>query len=503
MSVAGINAKISGSMQSASPKDLWKFDGGGDVGNFEVLVDTFYKSFSDSVFPFSFAGKYTPAARKFQSTTGALDLGEMGKFKASGDAQLGDARRQTYAQLNMRMNAEKVNVGNLFEEIGQQALSEVSPAFRDSVLGGMVSTDFRLGLRDKRWTAAGTFAMADGRVALDGSKLVVESLTVRLPFALYFPQNENQRDAVKFADPDFGKIQLQGIKFGPAEIPSLAVDVALKENALRARGPIPIALFDGKVTVSDIQGENLLGRSAALTTSALVEGMDVGQITTKLGLPEVLGRLDARFPAVRLGADALEAEGAAEIRIFGGAVSGTRLGIEEPFSPVRTFRGDLTFKDIDLSQVTETLKFGRITGVMEGSVKGLEISQGQAAAFVADFETVPRKRVPQTINFDAVQNITILGTGQGFQATLGRGFASFFDEFKYRKIGFYCSLKNDNFRMKGKVVQGETEYFVKGIMLGPSINVINRNPGQTVSFKSMLERISRVKREKGSEESGE
>jgi hypothetical protein len=425
-----------------------------------------------------------------------LDLGKMGKLKASGAAGLAKD-----AELDMLIGADKVDVGKLFDEIAQQLLAERFPSFRDAKLAGIASAGFRLGLREKHWTAAGDFEMADGRIALDGGKIAVDSLAARLPFDVYFPQGESPREAGKFEDSDFGRLELRGIDAGPAAIQSLALDVALKQNSLRIKGPIPIALFGGKITVSDIRGESLFGRSATVTTSASAESMDLGQITTKLELPKVEGTLDAHLPSILLNTDALETEGAVEANVFGGVIQAAGLGIEKPFSPVRTLEADLTFKDIDLSAVTETLKFGTITGIMDGTLKGLEISQGQAAAFVADFGTVPRKGVPQRINFDAVQNITILGTGQGFQATLGRGFASFFNEFRYDRLGFYCTLKNDNFRMKGKVVEGGTEYFVRGAALGPSINVINRNPGQTVSFKSMLERINRVEQEKGEENS--
>ncbi|MBI5115820.1 hypothetical protein HZA56_05060 [Candidatus Poribacteria bacterium] len=494
VSAAGINAKLNGTAESASLKDNWKFDVAGDIGNFEVLVDTFYKAFTETVFPFAFAGEYTLRAKQVRNARATLDLGKMGKLKASGSAGLAKD-----AEFDMRIGAEKVDIGKVFDEIAQQLLSERFPSFREAKVGGVASAGFQLGLKEERWTAAGDFEMADGRISLDGGKVVVDSLSARLPFGVYFPQGESAREAARFEDSDFGRIELRGIGAGPVSVASLALEVAVRENSLRVRGPIPIALFEGTLTVDEIEGENLLGSLAKLTTSASADGMDLGQITTKLELPKVEGTLDAHFSSILLNTDALETAGAVEANVFGGRIQAAGLGIEKPFSPVRTIEADLTFKDIDLSDVTETLKFGTITGIMDGTLKGLEISQGQAAAFVADFGTVPRKGVPQRINFDAVQNITILGTGQGFQATLGRGFASFFNEFRYDKLGFYCTLKNDNFRMKGKVVEGGTEYFVRGTMLGPSINVINRNPGQTVSFKSMLERINRVKREKEEE----
>jgi hypothetical protein len=226
-----------------------------------------------------------------------------------------------------------------------------------------------------------------------------------------------------------------------------------------------------------------------------VDGLDVGVAAESMDLPEVSGSLNVSLPEITFTPDALKARGTGTLNIFGGTITADSLAVDQPLSPVRTFRADLEFRDILLSRVTNVLEFGSISGVMEGTVKGLEISQGQPAAFEADFSTVKAKGVPQRINFAAVENITILGTGRGFQAGVGRGIATFFDEFGYDTIGFECSLKNDNFIMKGKVVQDDTEYFVKGVTFGPQINVINRNPGQTVSFKSMVERISRIKRQ--------
>ena len=246
------------------------------------------------------------------------------------------------------------------------------------------------------------------------------------------------------------------------------------------------------MSVGAIEGKHLFSSGATLVTSISARDIALEEITEKLELPRVEGTLDADFPGVIATAETLVADGEAKASAFGGAIDMTSLEIEDPLSSVRTLKADLEFTGIYLSTVTEVLEFGSISGVIEGTLTDLEMSQGQAAAFVADFQTVPRKGVPQRINLDAVENITILGTGQGFQMGVGRGLAVFFEEFGYDSIGFYCTLKNDNFRMQGKTIRGDTEYFVKGVMLGPQINVINRNPGQGVSFKSMIERINRI-----------
>ncbi len=494
VSAAGLNTKLTGKAESKSPLKLWRFDAEGDAGNFEVLVDTFYKSFSENRFPFSLSGEYGVESNSFRDTAVSLNLGRMGKIAAKGSAQFASE-----PEIAMRLQASKIDLGEVFKEVAQQVLSEVSPLFRDAEVGGVLSGDLAVRVVGDRRSVAGTLDVADGRVALEKGAYAIGSLSARLPFDVRFPQEESDR-TIQFAEKDYGRIALGTLDAGPVHVPSLGLDVALKENALRVKGPISVDVFGGKFGVGDIRGENLFGSSAELTTSLTAENIDIGQVSEELGLPSIAGTLDAQFPSIALTTDSLVTTGAAEINAFGGTIDIASVGVDSPFSDVRTFKADLDFRDIDLSTVTETLDFGSISGIMEGTLNGFEMSQGQPAAFVADFETVPRKGVAQRINFDAVQNITILGTGQGFRGGVGRGLAAFFDEFGYDKIGFYCTLKNDNFRMKGKVVQGDTEYFVKGVRFGPSINVINRNPGQTVSFKSMLERINRIKTKQESEE---
>ena len=488
MAAAGVDAKMTGRVESESPKELWKFELRGDVGNFEILVDTFYKDFSKNLFPFSFSGEYSLSAKHIRNAAASLGLGPIGDVAARGEVQIVSAPR-----IDVEMSLEKIELAEFFKEMGGDLLSEMWPAFGDADVGGVASGDFTVRLEESLWDVAGAIDLDGGRLALNESNFAADSVSVHLPFDIHFPQEEPS-EAVSFALEDYGAVKVGSLSMGPVSLGSLDLAVALKENALSVKAPSPLEIFGGEVNIGDITGESLLGPSARLTTSLSVEDVDLGRASEELGLPGVEGTFGAQFSEITLTADSLSARGTARATVFGGKIDMTSLRIEKPLSSVRTIGADFEFEEIDLLTVTEVLEFGSISGIMEGTLKGLEISQGQAAAFVADFQTVKRGGVRQRINFDAVQNITILGTGYGFQAGLGRGFASFFEEFGYDTIGFYCTLKNDNFMMKGKVVRGDTEYFVKGVRIGPQINVINRNPGQTVSFKSMVQRINRIKK---------
>jgi hypothetical protein len=488
LAAAGVDADLSGHIEADSLKEPWTFDVSGDMRDFEFLIDTFYKDLSERTFPFQVSGAYNVDTSSIEHATASIGLGPSGKVIASGTAQFSSA-----PVMEAKIKSDKIDLNALVNELGDELLSGISPFLHNAEIDGVMSVDIAVQTKGGTWKSDGILNLDGGRVALNEGTLGVDSITAHVPFGIYLPQEEGA-PAVHFNQEDYGRLTCSNINAGPVNIPSLVLDIAVMENALSVKGPTSIKLFGGTVDIGSIGGENLLGSSARLWTSLDVKNIDIGMVANSMELPAVVGMLNADLSEITLTLDALNTTGTSSMNLFGGTIGIGSLSVEEPLSSIRTIKADLDFRDIDLLRVTRVLEFGSISGVMEGTLQGLEISQGQPAAFVADFETVKRKGIPQKINIAAVENITIIGTGHGFQAGIGRGIATFFDEFGYDRIGFYCSLKNDNFIIKGKVVENDTEYFVRGITLGPQINVINRSPGQTVSFKSMLERISRVQK---------
>ncbi len=492
MTVAGVAAKTNGSFKTDSPREAWTLNIRGEAGDFELLVDTFYNNFQNKTFPFSFAGEYLVDGRKLQNLVAALALADAGELTAEGNVNLSPE-----LAVDLQVQTQKLDMSKLYEQVGRQALSTFSPVFKKAAVSGFVAGRAFVRTNDAQWQTSGNLKLDGGSIAMNGGSFSVGGLSANLPFGLHSP-GKGDGNPPALSEQDFGTIAVKDIVMGPAQVAALDLNVALQDNSLVIKNPPPVDLLGGKLDVGEVRAQHVLDSSMKIEASLSAEGLTTAEISKEMGLPEISGTILADFPSIIVSREAVSTTGKAVIHVFDGSVVVTSVAVEEPFSPVRTLKADLKFDGIRLSELTETLNFGKITGVMNGTIDGLEMSQGQPAAFVADFQTVPTKNVAQRISFDAVQNISILGTGRGFQATLSRSLFSFIDEFRYDTIGFYTTLKNDNFKLGGKVVKDNTEYFVKGALLGPSINVINRNPGQTVSFKSMLERIGRIGRTQSS-----
>jgi hypothetical protein len=116
---------------------------------------------------------------------------------------------------------------------------------------------------------------------------------------------------------------------------------------------------------------------------------------------------------------------------------------------------------------------------------------GEPASFTLEVESVEARGVDQTISTDAIQSISILGTGAG--SALNRGITQFFKEYPYSKIGIRCVLKNDQFTVNGTIHDGGKEYLVRrGFLRG--LDVVNQNPDNMISFRDMRERVERISR---------
>ena len=126
-----------------------------------------------------------------------------------------------------------------------------------------------------------------------------------------------------------------------------------------------------------------------------------------------------------------------------------------------------------------------------GDIKGLAVTYGQPHSFQLLLETVKKPGFSQKISVAAVDNIAQIGGGTSPFVGLAGGFASFFREFPYEKIGVRASLENDVFRINGTIREGNLEYLIKrGGFSG--VNVVNQNPDNRIRFKDMVKRIKRI-----------
>jgi translocation and assembly module TamB len=265
---------------------------------------------------------------------------------------------------------------------------------------------------------------------------------------------------------------------------ALRSGVVLLGDDLTFEEALTIPALGGEVRFDALRIEDLLAPSRHLRAGVLVTGVSLEETARAFALPALEGSVEALFPAVRLDATTLRVEGGGEVRL--GDISG-----EDVLSRFPKLRLSAEFSGIDLGRVTRTFDFGEMNGVVEGYVRDLRLFRGVPVSFEAAIHSVPTAGVPQNVNVKAVRNLTILGTGARI-SPLDRGLQRFFDKYTYAELGVWMQLQADVFVLRGNAGrQGGRELFVRGRLPFP-INIVNAQPGKTISFSSMVERVKSV-----------
>ena len=139
-------------------------------------------------------------------------------------------------------------------------------------------------------------------------------------------------------------------------------------------------------------------------------------------------------------------------------------------------------------------------GVLQGSISDCELFRWVPVRCSGLFETVKRKGVKRNVGVKAVNNIAILGTGQS-ASFLDKGIHRLFDKYTYSRLGVSMTLDDDVFLLRGLEHRGERELFLRGRLPFP-IDVVNAQPGRTVSFQTMLRRLKSLDFSKATTKSG-
>ncbi|MFZ0614672.1 MAG: hypothetical protein WAM73_20670 [Desulfobacterales bacterium] len=293
-----------------------------------------------------------------------------------------------------------------------------------------------------------------------------------------------------------GHLKIDKMRLPYLDEQPLALDVEVGPNRLVLPKPPAFELFSGRVAVGPVIFTDLFHERARIDTHLSVTGIRIDDWLTNIWPQPIGGILSGRLAAVRLENSRLTSRGTMSVDIFGGQIQISDPGVLNPLTSVPALVFDSRIDDLNLGDMTAGTAFGKIQGILRGSVTNVEIVSGQPQKFDLRLETVPTQGVKQKINIRAVESIASLGGGGSPFAGLAGSFATFFREFSYWKIGIAAALENDVFRINGTIKQDGREYLVKKSGFS-GVDVVNLNPDNRISFKDMVKRIKRISKTGG------
>lgn len=460
-------------------KQLMEFTADVDLSQGESLWNAYYVDWSQSPFRMKMSGVYHIPLRKLDDFTAETALFSEGKIDVRGWMSFQDA-----SLVDLRVTATKLDLGSLFVFASQG--TPIEEYALD--LGGDAEAQVNLRMENNNLSLDGRFWIKDGSVINQDKNLLIDGIQVNIPFNYESSAGNGgaQETALEDGYLSIEKFETPYLSFEPFRL-----DLHAGKNRF-VIDPLILDVFGGKAEL----GRSILTIDPELPSingllSFSLRDLDLSKLPVQSEQLSLNGTVLMDFPRVELNPDEIITEGKAEVKMFDATILVEDIKATKPFTKNRTISCNVKFDDLNLEQLTNTIPFGKVTGILKGEVKDLAISYGQPESFILFLESVKTKGVPQKFSLGAVNDLSIISSGESSAIAPNKGFTRFVSEFGYEKIGIYCSLKNDSFTLRGTIREKGVEYLVKRSWLF-GISVVNKKPKNRIRFRDMMGRLERI-----------
>ena len=482
----GLDITVAGGPGSTA----WAASVEGSAGKGGFLYDRIYLDLHKNSLHFQLQGDYDLSKSIADISGFKFVVKDLLSFEAEG--QITDPMLQRSCRLHLRL--PQMQLKPVFEVLFKDPLKQEMPFLAALDMGGDFKAEMEFQKENEGWRLLGHCAWREGKIL--GKGFAIEGIELDLPFWGELPEawaGSSFKSSFPFSAglKREGALFVQSITLPYLPKQSFAARTHTSPNSISfiPEGSIQTAV--GKIELGPTSLNELFTPCPCLMTSATLKEGDLAPMLSELWSHPVQGSIQGKLDAVRFDCDRIQTKGNVAVRVFGGEVLLSKLGVSGVLGSTPTLLLDATWKDMNLAELTEGTPFEKIEGILKGRVEHLEMVGNEPQRFDLFMETVKAGQEPQKISVRALENIARLGGSESPFIGLAGAFTSLFGEFPYDKIAIQASLENDVFRIDGPLREGNKVYLVKRSGLS-GVNVVNQDPDRQISFKDMVKRIKRV-----------
>jgi hypothetical protein len=445
----------------------------------EALWKTIYLNLAQAPIFSKAAALITPRGN-FENAKLETRLQGMGVFKAQGD--LFQNAKGSFS-FNGGVNLDQLEIKKIFKIFVKEPLADANPDLALLAPNGKGNLKILLNGSLEKADLKGKLELDNFSLKLSEETAGLEGLDLKLPLAYKWGAKGTSGSPTH----PWGSLKISLLDLPGLKMTNLNMPIRLRPNLLELGKGLSIPLFGGNLQLRNIEIKEPLSANYQGLMEARLDNLDLARLAPGL----LKGHLKGAWRKARITAKELAVRGSLKGALYQGDLMLSNLRVLRPFSPGREIGLNLKVLAMDLKGLSQALGAGIVTGRVDLELNNLRLAYGQPIAFDLKVLSQTAPDVPQKVSIQAVNSISVVGTGSGLTG-LGVGlFKTFMQEFPYEKIGFSCSLKNDVFSVRGLIKEDGVEYLVKKPpFLG--INVVNRNRRNHISFKDMADRLQRV-----------
>jgi hypothetical protein len=421
----------------------------------ELLIDDFYRDFSDGAMEFALQPQWQNGKMDIRS----IRLTDNHSLNVEGRLVL-DSRPDS--------NSWKVEISQLELEFPGAYERYIEPVASAWTLNGLAVTG-RIAWSGQ-WSA-GQFSSGD---------LGITDLSI--------VDTQRQRFAITGLDARMrpgdhafdSRLAWRGLLLGRINLGQGEVALESEPGKFAIVQPLVLEVLGGRLNLQELKvilpgGSGEAAGEPDIQLRAGLEEMDMEQLTAAFGWPSFSGKISGQIPGVKFEDGVLEVEGEILVNVFDGLLTLEDLRIERPFGVLPSLAANIEAENLDLELLTSTFSFGRISGRIDGYVRDLRMLDWKPVAFDAWLGTPENQRGSKGISRQAVNHLTTLGGGSATTA-LTSPIMRLFNNFSYKRLGLGCRMQNNICEVRGVSEDNVSVLIMEGAGVPKiTIKVFNRS----------------------------
>ena len=270
------------------------------------------------------------------------------------------------------------------------------------------------------------------------------------------------------------------IPFGPATLP-----LASNNGSIELTQKVPIDVLGGKLILEKLNLEPQSERGERYGAAIAIAGIEMSQLSERLGWPRFPGNLSGGIPDISLVGDTIKLDGGLNLYVFDGKIDISGVTLERPFGVAPSLGAGIYIRGLDLAPLTSAFEIAAVTGRLDGDIKKLRMVDWSPVSFDAWLRAKDGGRM----SYKVVQDVTSIGGGLGsITQSLQNLAMKVVDTFGYKQFGIRCKLVDTVCVMGGidAGTQGDSYTIVEGGGL-PRISIVGHR--RRVDWPTFVDRV--------------
>jgi hypothetical protein len=210
-----------------------------------------------------------------------------------------------------------------------------------------------------------------------------------------------------------------------------------RNGSLSLQSPLDIPILKGQVRFTALEWRPAAPKSERFNLAASVSNVDMATLNQSVGWTPFAGTLGGNISSMQWIDGRYALQGELTIKAFDGNAVIKHLSVQQPFDNNTVVAGDVGLHQLDLAPLADTFNFGSMTGRLDGSIDGLQLTGGNPVAFKASLQAQGGGR----ISLRAANNLSIV-TGGAPASGLQGAVMKLFKTLSYKRMGINSSLQN-------------------------------------------------------------